>query len=67
MALDDELPQILRKNLGVKVDWNVEDNELEVTRLRTAASAYSGRHRVRLVTRTTEEEGTKMLRVWRTE
>jgi hypothetical protein len=29
MALDDELPQILRKNLGVKVDWNVEDNELE--------------------------------------
>ena len=29
MALDDELPQILRKHLGVKVDWNVEDNEPE--------------------------------------
>ena len=28
MALDDELPQILRKHLGVKVDFNVEDNEL---------------------------------------
>ena len=29
MALDDELPQILRKHLGVKIDWSVEDNELE--------------------------------------
>ena len=56
-----------RLEIGDSFAIPFEDNELEVTRLRTAASAYSGRHRVRLVTRTTEEEGTKMLRVWRTE
>jgi len=42
------------------------DDKLEVTRLRTAASAYSGRHRVRLITRTVIEDNVKKLRVWRT-
>ena len=43
------------------------DDPLEVTRLRTAASAYSSRHRVRLITRTVHEKQGKRLRVWRTE
>jgi hypothetical protein len=42
-------------------------DEKEVVRLRTAASAYNQRHRVRLTTRTTHEKQGKMLRVWRVE
>jgi len=41
------------------------DDEKEVIRLRTAASAYNQRHRVKLTTRTVYEDGDKMLRVWR--
>lgn len=43
------------------------DDEKEVVRLRTAASAYNQRHRIRLTTRTVYENGVKALRVWRTE
>ena len=43
------------------------DDEKEIVRLRTAASAYNQRHRVRLTTRTTYENKVKMLRVWRVE
>lgn len=43
------------------------DDEKEVVRLRTAASAYNQRHRIRLTTRTVYENGVKLLRVWRTE
>jgi hypothetical protein len=41
------------------------DDEREVVRLRTAASAWNQRHRVRLTTRTVYEDGVKKLRVWR--
>lgn len=41
------------------------EDEREVVRLRTAASAYGQRHEAKLTTRTVYEDGVKKLRVWR--
>jgi len=43
------------------------DDEREVTRLRTSASAHGQRHRAKITTRTVYEKGVKKLRVWRVE
>tara|TARA_R110000751_G_scaffold307217_1_gene427767 strand:- start:427 stop:681 length:255 start_codon:yes stop_codon:yes gene_type:complete len=50
-----------------------ENNELEVTRFRVAASAFGKRNNLTFVSRTTYENGKgepgdiKMLRIWRTQ
>jgi hypothetical protein len=56
-----------RLEVGQSFAIPYDEDEIEVTRLRTAASAYNQRHRVRLTTRTVTEDGKKMLRVWRVE
>jgi len=44
-----------------------EDNELEVTRFRVAASAYGKRNGKAFISRSTVEDDIKVLRVWRVE
>ena len=44
-----------------------ENNELEVTRFRVAASAYGKRNGKVFISRSNFEDGVRMLRVWRVE
>ena len=44
-----------------------EDNELEVTRFRVAASAYGKRNGKAFISRNTVEDDVRVLRVWRVE
>jgi len=44
-----------------------EDNQLEVTRFRVAASAYGKRNGKVFISRSNFEDGVRMLRVWRVE
>jgi hypothetical protein len=44
-----------------------EDNELEVTRFRVAASAYGKRNGKVFTSRSNFEDGVRMLRIWRVE
>tara|TARA_R100000935_G_scaffold31209_2_gene51733 strand:- start:1969 stop:2205 length:237 start_codon:yes stop_codon:yes gene_type:complete len=44
-----------------------EDNQLEVTRFRVAASAYGKRTGKVFISRSNAEDGVRVLRVWRVE